>query len=100
MDSQHGQLERQLSAVEDRAKIIEQLQWDRDCILTYGWAMPESTLDMMTPQQRHSVYRRLRLRATIDKDGDLQLRIPVDEVWGGINPLQSESTLASAGTRR
>jgi hypothetical protein len=79
IDEQRNDLERQMAMIKDRTKVIEQLEWDKACILAYGWKPSISTLDIMTPEQKHALYKRLGLRACVDQEGHLDLRVRIDK---------------------
>ena len=71
--------------VKNRQERIELLKRDRDEILnTYARMAPE-TLDVLSPEERHRLYRMLRLKVLINPDRSL-------EVNGALvtEPVQSE----------
>ena len=65
--------ERELAALRDRQEIIEQLERDRDTLLEhYATMMPEALAEL-TPEERHQVYKMLRLEVYVHPDGDLEI---------------------------
>jgi chromosome segregation ATPase len=73
--------ERELAELEGRRGRIEQLKRDRDAIIEHYAGMVPEALDSLTGEERHQVYRMIRLRVTIRPDGGLDaegvLREPV-----------------------
>jgi hypothetical protein len=65
--------ERELAEVEGRRSRIVELEQDRDALLErYGGLMPRA-LEELTAEERHQVYRMLRLRAHLHRDGGLDV---------------------------
>ncbi len=53
--------EGELAAIEGRKERLEQMERDRDAVLeAYAGVVPE-TLDALTPEERHQLYKMLRL---------------------------------------
>jgi hypothetical protein len=66
--------ERELAAIGGHRKIIGDLKRDRDALLeSYARMVPEE-LDRLTPEERHNVYRMLRLEVYVFPTGDLDIR--------------------------
>jgi site-specific DNA recombinase len=62
---------RELDAIEDRRERKEELERGRDAILgTYAGAVP-GVLESLEPEQRHRLYRTLRLEVLVGVDGNL-----------------------------
>jgi hypothetical protein len=77
--------ERELLILKNRQERVELLKRDRNEILnTYARMVPE-TLDVLSPEERHWLYRMLRLKVLINPDRSL-------EVKGALvtEPVQSE----------
>jgi len=56
-----------------RQEHVEQLQSDADTILErYAGMVPEA-LDALTPEERHRVYKMLRLRVVLNSDGSTEI---------------------------
>ncbi|MDP9476404.1 MAG: recombinase family protein [Actinomycetota bacterium] len=65
--------EEELAASRGRRERIEQMEHDRDAVLkTYAGAVPEA-LDVLTPEERHQVYRMLRLEVLAYADKSLKV---------------------------
>jgi hypothetical protein len=74
-----------------------QLEHDRDVLLEdYASQSPEA-LDSLTPEQRHHLYKMLRLRLVANEDGTATLDADALPVLGGsnMNTLWSPSTTTS-----
>jgi hypothetical protein len=62
-----------LEAIRNYQERIEEMEKDRDALLeSYALRAPEA-LDGLTPEERHQVYRMLRLRATVRIGGTLEV---------------------------
>jgi hypothetical protein len=62
-----------LEAIRDYQGRIEEMEQDRDALLeSYALRAPEA-LDGLTPEERHQVYRMLRLRAAVRIGGNLEI---------------------------
>jgi hypothetical protein len=65
--------ERALEAIQRRAENLGRLEQSRDTLLKeYAGAVPEA-LDALPPEERHGVYRMLRLQTTLTPSGDLEI---------------------------
>jgi hypothetical protein len=65
--------ERALEAIQRRAELLERLEHNRTVLLDeYAGAVPE-VLGALPPEERHGVYRILRLRAILAPSGDLEM---------------------------
>ena len=66
-------VEEELAASRGRRERIERMERDRDAVLeTYAGAVPE-ILDALTPEERHQVYKMLRLEVLAYPDKSLQV---------------------------
>ena len=75
----------ELEALRSRREQIERLEDDAHVLLKhYAWMVPE-TLDNLTSEERHSIYRMLRLKAVVSADGSVE----VTGVFGG--PLETSA---------
>ena len=69
--------EKELEVLRTRQEKFEGLQRDKDALLEYYAALAPEALDSLTPEERHRLYRLLRLRViarfdeTIELTGDL-----------------------------
>ncbi len=65
--------ERKLRTLQHRTERLEQLERDRDRLLeSYSCLMPEA-IDTLGSEERHRVYRMVRMKAYLEADGSLQL---------------------------
>ena len=65
--------ERELTEVEGRRSRIEELERDRDALLEHYSSMVPEALEELTGEERHQVYRMLRLRVHLHRDGALDV---------------------------
>ena len=73
LDESRKWVERELEALRGRQERIEEMERDRNAILdNYAHMVPEA-LDALTPEERHQVYRMLRLRAAVMMGGALEV---------------------------
>ena len=80
-----------------RREALARLEHDRDAIMRSYAAMVPETLGELVGQERHQVYRMLRLKVHVAPDGDLDIR-------GAIRPPEStppegSTVCTSTGTR-
>lgn len=54
-----------LEAIRDHQERIEEMEKDRDALLEANALRASEALDELTPEERHQVYRMLRLRAAV-----------------------------------
>ena len=88
--------ERKLRAAEGRREHLEQLERDRDALMErYAGMIPEA-LEDLTPQERHGIYKTLRLRVVVPTDGPLE----VTGVFGGPLEDNAPSSVKKEGTWR
>ena len=74
---------RELSNLQSRQERMVQLEHDRDVLLEdYASQSPEA-LDSLTPEQRHHLYKMLRLRLVANEDGTAALDADALPVLGG-----------------
>jgi len=65
--------ERELAAIEGRRERLEQMERDRDTIMEHcAGAVPES-LDGLTPEERHHIYKMLRLEVLAYPDKSFEV---------------------------
>src|SRR5215207_11246454 len=63
--------ERKLEALRGRRERIEEMERDRDALLDNYARMASEALNVLAPEERHQVYRILRLQAAMMIDGTL-----------------------------
>src|SRR5919206_3477499 len=59
--------------MENRREMIEQLERDKDALLDHYSAIAPEALDSLTPEERHQLYRMLRLEVVIRPDANLEV---------------------------
>jgi hypothetical protein len=73
LDEARGAIQKALEAYVQRAKRLKTLEQDRDATLAaFVESVPEE-LDRLAPDERHRVYRMLRLRVDVEGDGQLKI---------------------------
>src|SRR5829696_7249963 len=65
--------EKELRAVRARREVLEHLERDRDTLLECYASMTPAALDALSPEERHQVYKMLRLAVEISPDGSLDI---------------------------
>ena len=72
-DEARRDLERALGAARHRADQLERLERDRAALMReYVGAVPE-TLSALSPEERHRVYKMMRLEVALAPDGDMEM---------------------------
>jgi hypothetical protein len=64
---------RELEALRGGRDRIEEMERDRNTLLDNYARMAPEALNELTPEERHQVYRMLRLRVVITMDGELEV---------------------------
>ena len=85
--------QRELEALDNRREKIEELEHDRDAVLESYVALVPESLDALTPEERHRIYKMLRLRVILRPDAPL-------EVSGSFSDGPSVSELETASKSR
>jgi site-specific DNA recombinase len=65
--------EKELRAVRSRREVLEALERDRDALLESYAIMTPAALDALSPEERHHVYKMLRLTVEISPDGSMDV---------------------------
>ncbi len=65
--------ERELRDLESQQEYIEELERDKDALLDYYAALTSEALDALTAEERHQLYKKLRLRADASQDGSVKI---------------------------
>jgi site-specific DNA recombinase len=66
--------EHELEALSKQRDKIEELERDRDDLLEFYAGMVPEALDTLEPEERHQVYKMLRLRVTVGTDGCIEVK--------------------------
>jgi site-specific DNA recombinase len=99
--------EQGLLILEDRQESIEGLERDMHLLLDHYAGMAPEALDSLTPEERHQVYKMLRLKVTAHLSGDVELagdlvRVPyggnVEESKAGEERSKLATTLSPSTT--
>ena len=65
--------ERELDALRNRQELVAKLEKDRDDLLNSLEGMAPDALDALAPEERHSVYKMLRLKVVANLDGSVEI---------------------------
>jgi uncharacterized membrane protein len=65
--------EKELRAIRARREVLEALERDRDALLESYASMTPAALDALSPEERHQVYKMLRLTVEVSPDGSLHV---------------------------
>jgi hypothetical protein len=107
LDDLRETAERELRAIEGRKDARRQLERDWDALKEHYAKMAPEVLDALTPEERHQLYKILRLRVTADADR----KLTVEGMFGDVSvqdesstcvivPLCTESRLRFSAKRR
>jgi len=94
--------ERELESLWRHKERVEQMERDRDAVLDYYATLAPEALDSLTSEERHHLYKVLRLKVWVAKSGDLEIEmagVPIDVLEGlEGDSSTSEVTATSAPT--
>jgi hypothetical protein len=105
LDDLRKTAERELRAIEGRKDVLRQLEEDRDSLIEHYANMAPEALDSLTPEERHQLYKILRLRvmATADRSltaegmfGEFSVQ---EESSKWVTPLLWKASSRSSGIR-
>jgi hypothetical protein len=65
--------EGELAAIENRREMIEQLERDKEALLDHYAAIAPEALDYLTLEERHQLYKMLRLEVFVRPDAKLEV---------------------------
>jgi predicted nuclease with TOPRIM domain len=89
--------EREIAAIEGRRERLEQMERDRDTVMEhYAGTVPES-LDDLSPEERHQIYKMLRLEVLAYPDKSLEVSGAIlaggaENEEGGLGALEPTRT--------
>jgi hypothetical protein len=86
LDDLRKTAERELRIIEGRKDALQQLERDRDSLIEHYANMAPEALDSLTPEERHQLYKILRLRVMAAADRSLT----AEGIFGGFS-VQDES---------
>ena len=87
---------RELGTLRSRRERIEQLEYDADTLLEHYARMVPEALDALTSEERHRVYKMLRLKVLIHADGPTE----VTGVFGGPAEAEAPRSVETGGKSR
>ena len=65
--------ERELAAIQSRREALERLELDREALLEHYARVAPEALDSLTPEERHRLYKMLRLEVLVRPDSSLEV---------------------------
>jgi hypothetical protein len=65
--------ERELRAIRERRETIENLERDKEALLEHYASMTPAALDALEPEERHQVYKMLRITVEVYPDSSLEV---------------------------
>ena len=97
MEETRRTAERELKDLQRYRERVEQMEQDRDAVLEHYASLAPEALASLTSEERHHLYKMLRLKVWLVKSGDLEIEmagVPVDGLDG--NSSITEVTSRSA----
>jgi site-specific DNA recombinase len=93
---------RELAALKEHRERIEHLEQDANALLEHYSSMILEALDGLTPEERHRVYKMMRLKVTMYADGLAEVAGAFDGLLDtqGVVSVKKESTSSSTATNR
>jgi hypothetical protein len=73
LDSTRATAERELEALRDHKEHVEELEKNRDALLSSLMSTVPEALDALAPEERRQVYKMLKLRVDVYPDGSLEV---------------------------
>ena len=89
--------ERELKDLRRHKQRVEQMEQDRDAVLEHYASQAPESLYSLTSEQRHHLYKMLKLKVWLAKSGDLEIEmagVPVDGLEGSSSITQGTSRSA------
>jgi hypothetical protein len=65
--------QRELAALQNRQEAIAKLERDKESLLEHYAAIAPEALDSLAPEERHQLYRMLRLNVVVRLDANLEV---------------------------
>jgi len=93
LQEDHEKAEREIAAIEGRRERLEQMERDRDTIMEHYAGTVPGSLDDLSPEERHQVYKMLRLEVLAYPDKSLEVRGAIlaggtENKGGGLGALE------------
>ncbi len=73
LEETRGTAEQELARLQQRRDYLQQLERDKDAILCYYSGMAPEALDALSPEERHQLYKMLRLKVAANPDRSLEI---------------------------
>ena len=73
LDETQGSAERELQAAQARGEALQRLEYDRDALMESYAGMVSETLEGLAPEERHRIYKLLRLSVRFRADWPLEI---------------------------
>jgi hypothetical protein len=89
--------EKELRAVRARREVLEDLERDRDALLESYASMTPAALDTLSSEERHHVYKMLRLTVEVSSDGSLDVTGVLGNSFVSKNQHQKRRLCALSG---
>jgi site-specific DNA recombinase len=93
---------RELAALKEHRERIEHLEQDANALLEHYASMVPEALDGLTPEERHRIYKMMRLKVTMYADGLAEVTGAFDGLLDtqGVVSVKKVSTSSSTATSR
>jgi site-specific DNA recombinase len=91
VDEQCGAARKALREARDRQETIEKLQRDRDMMLGRFFTLRTMDLLILSPEERRRVLQALRIRAEVDRDGNVRISGMFDAYITDLLPMADAS---------
>ncbi len=88
LDETRETAERELEAARARGKALQRLEYDRDALMESYAGMVSETLENLAPEERHRIYKLLRLGVRFRPDWPLE----VTGVFAGVGEEAESSS--------
>jgi hypothetical protein len=98
LDETRKMAERELEALRSRRERVEELERDKEALLESYAGMAPEALDSLLPEERHQVYKMLRLKVIAHVDRTLEVTGVFAEGLS-VSKLETASTWGSLTTR-
>jgi hypothetical protein len=73
LDEMRKAAQRELAALKGRRERLQELKRDRDAFVEHYAGLVPEALDALSAEERHRVYRLLRLRVMVNRDGSVEV---------------------------
>jgi uncharacterized coiled-coil protein SlyX len=79
LEETRATVERELAALQNRQETIARLEQDREALLEHYAAIAPEALDSLAPEERHQLYKMLRLEVVVRLDANLEVKGAFEE---------------------